>query len=172
MEKQEIKTLLENIKNELEQEMNNYSLDFVSDYEADSSSYLSDAFTEWADNSISVYCYDQFKYYEEHATECEDALLELYDKESIADTIKKQGLYSLCCLAGVCGEYNEITGDLYEDEESIKKLLVVRYLLKHDLFNLTAEQLTEMLDEVESANINRIEELKDIISQYTEREDN
>lgn len=166
----EIKELLENIKKELEETANDSTLDFVSDYEADSSAYLSDAFTEWADNSISVYYSDQFKYYEEHATECEDALLELYDGDSIAKKIKRDGLYSLCCLAGVCGEYNEITGELYQDEETIKKLLVVRYLLKYDIYNLTAEQVAEMLEEVEAANINRIDDLKDIIDNYIEKE--
>lgn len=158
------------IKETTEKEMNDYSLDFVSDYEIDSSSYLSDAFTEWADNNISIFYSDQFNYYEEHATECEDALLELYDGESIADKIKKEGLYNLCCLAGVCGQYNEITGDLYEDEERIKKLLVVRYLIKHDLYNLSDEELDELLDEAESANINRIDELLDIIKNYTDKD--
>lgn len=170
MTKQEIKTLLENIKKELEETASDYALDFVSDYEADSSSYLSDAFNEWADNSVSVYYSDQFKYYEEHATECENALLELYDSESIADKIKKDGLYSLCCLAGVCGQYNEIMGELWKDEETIKKLLVVRYLLKYDIFDLTADQVAEMLEEVEAENINSINDLKFIIDNYTEKE--
>ena len=164
------KEKLFSIKETIEKECNDYSLDFVSDYEADDSSYLSDAFTEWADNDISIYYSDQFKYYEENPSECEDALLELYGGESIADKIKKDGLYSLCCLAGVCGQYNEITGDLYEDEEQIKKLLVVRYLIKHDLYNLSDEELDELLDEAESADINRIDELLDIIKNYTEKE--
>lgn len=159
------------IKETTEKKMNDYSLDFVSDYEIDSSSYLSDAFTEWADNNISVYYSDQFNYYEEHATECEDALLELYDGESIADKIKKEGLYNLCCLAGVCGQYNEITGQLYEDEESIKKLLVIRYLIKNDIYILTDEKLEKLLEEVELANINRINDLLDIVNEYLETEE-
>lgn len=166
----EIKKKLYELKEQMEETASGYSLDFVSDYEADSSSYLSDAFHEFADNNISVYYSDQFKYYEENQSECEDALLELCDGETIMEKIKHEGLYNVCCYAGVCGEYNKITSDLYEDEEIIKKLLVIRYLLKYDIFTMTAEQVAEMLEEVEAANINKIDELKDIMDTYIEKE--
>lgn len=153
------------MKEETEKEVNERSLDYVGDYSLENINYLSDSFHEFADNSISVYYSDQFKYYKEHPTESEDALLELYDPNSIASTIKKDGLYNLCCLAGVCGEYNEITGELYEDEENIKKLLVIRYLIKNDIYNLTDEQLTEILEEAESCDSDRLDSVLDLINE-------
>lgn len=155
------------LKEETEKECSENALGFVGDYSLDNIHYLSDSFSEFADNNISVYYSDQFKYYEEHATECEDALTELYDPNSIAQTIKKDGLYNLCCLAGVCGEYNEITGELYRDEENIKKLLVIRYLIKNDIYNLTDEQLTELLEEAENSN-DTPADLLELISKYLE----
>ena len=166
----EIKERLETIKKDLEESMNNYSLDFVNDYSIESSSYFSDAVNEFADNNISVYYSDQFKYYEEHTSESEDALLELMDGESIAQMIKKEGLYNLCCYAGVCGEYNEITADLYEDEENIKKLLVIRYLLKTEQAPTTVEKLDELLEEIESSNFDRLSDLLDVLPDYLESE--
>lgn len=166
----EIKERLETIKKDLEESMNNYSLDFVSDYSIESSSYFSDAVSEFADNNISVYYSDQFKYYEEHTSESEDALLELMDGESITQMIKKEGLYNLCCYAGVCGQYYEITADLYEDEENIKKLLVIRYLLKTEQAPTTAEKLGELLEEIEMSNIRCLCDLLDFLPDYLESE--
>lgn len=168
MTQEQIKNYLEQIKKELESESSNSALDFVGDYSLDCLHYLSDAFHEFADNQISVYYSDQFKYYEEHATECEDALLELYDGDSIADKIKKEGLYNLCCLAGVCGEYNEITGELYNDEENIKKLLIIRHLLKKDIFVLDKEQIDDLLDESEDSHIDEGWQLMDLINSKLE----
>lgn len=153
------------MKEETEKETGSAALDFVGDYSLEDIRYLSDCFHEFTDKSISVYYSDQFKYYEEHPTESEDALLELYDGESIADKIKKEGLYNLCCLAGVCGEYNEITSELYEDEENIKKLLVIRYLIKNDIYNLTDEQITEILEEAESCDSDRLDSILDLINE-------
>lgn len=166
--KEESKNYLEEIKKDLESESSNSALDFVGDYSLDCLHYLSDAIHEFADGQISVYYSDQFKYYEEHPTECEDALLELYDGESIANTIKKEGLYNLCCLAGVCGEYNEITGELYNDEENIKKLLIIRHLLKNDIFLLDKKQIDDLLSECEYSQLDEGCQLMDLINSKLE----
>lgn len=153
------------INKETSEQVSDYSLDFLSDYSLENIHYLSDCFNEFADNYISVYYSDQFKYYEEHTTECEDALLELYDGESIANKIKKEGLYNLCCLAGVCGQYNEITCDLWEHEENIKKLLVIRYLIKRDVVALDKEILDELLEQAEDTNNDNLEGLLDKVQE-------
>lgn len=158
------KELLENIKKELEERTSDYALDFVADYDLKhlSSDYLGDCFHEFADNNTSIYYSDQRKYFEEHSTECEDALLELYDGDFLAEKIKKEGLDSLLCFAGAIGEYDAIYNELANDEENIKKLLVIRYLLKYDLYFIeTEEELNELLDEVESAQ--ELNELLEII---------
>lgn len=158
------KNILENIKKEIESESDDLVLDFVGDYDIESVHYLGDCFHEFADNNISVYYCDQFKYYEEHATECEDALLELYDKDSIVQKIRDEGLYNLCCFAGVCGQYNEQTGTLYSEEEHIKKLLVIRYLLKNDIYLFDNEQINDILEQCEDYNIDEGSQLIDLIN--------
>jgi len=154
---------LEFVKKALEEICSNTTLDFLGDYGLEDIDYLGDTFHEFSDNNISVYCSDQFKYYEEHPTECEDALLELYDGESIAQKIKDEGLYNLCCFAGVCGQYEKQLQELYTNEAEIKKLLVVRYLLKNDIFIFNLEQLTDLLEQAENDRINEGEELLEII---------
>ena len=159
------KERLEGIKRELEEGLNSISLDFLGDHDLTDSSYLSDAFTEYADGATSIYYSDQRAYFNEHSTECEDALLELYDGESLAKIIKEQGLDSLLCLAGACGEYNANYADLSEDEENIKKLLVIRWLLKNDIFTLEEEELAELLDEAADYHNDRISDLLDLVNE-------
>ena len=164
------KERLEGIKRDLEEGLNSISLDFLRDYDLTSSSYLSDAFTEYADGATSIYYSDQRAYFNEHSTECEDALLELYDKESIANIIKERGLDSLLCLAGACGEYNANYADLSEDEENITKLLVIRWLLKNDIFTLEESELAELLDEAADYRNDRISDLLDLVNEKLEEE--
>lgn len=114
---------------------------------------------------------DQWNYYKDHSDECESALLELYDSESIANEIKSEGLYYLCCKAGLCGMYNENYQELSEDEENIKKLLVIRYLLKNDIYNLTTNELSELLDEAGGYGIDTTGELLDLVNEYTQKEE-
>lgn len=163
------KKYLNELKEELLENMNGASIDFINDYDnaLNSNYYLSDIINEFADNSISVYYSDQFNAYEEDPTAAEDSLLELYDGDSIIDIIKKEGLYNLCCKAGVCYEYKRITGELYEDEDNIKKLFIINYLLDNDI-PLTREKIDALLIDAEGAAINRTSELKDIIDEYME----
>ena len=161
---QENKKDLEFIKKALEEICNDTTLDFLGEYGLEDINYLSDTFHEFSDNNISVYYSDQYNYFVEHSTECEDALLELYDGDFLADKIKKEGLYNLCCFAGVCGQYESQLQELYTNEAEIKKLLVVRYLLKNDIFLLNLEQLTDLLEQAESNQIDRGEELLDLIN--------
>lgn len=159
------KERLEGIKRELEEGLNSISLDFLGDHDLTDSSYLSDAFTEYADEATSIYYKDQRDYFNEHSTECEDALLELYDGESLAKIIKEQGLDSLLCLAGACGEYNANYAELSEDEENIKKLLVIRWLLKNDIFTLEESELADLLDEAADYRNDRISDLLDLVNE-------
>lgn len=166
------KDLLYEIKEDLEKEMNSISLDFVSDYDIENTSYLCDAFTEYADSQISVYYCDQFKYYDDNPTECENALLNLYDGESIANIVKNEGLYNLCCHAGVCGQYERNTSELYEDEENIKKLLVVRYLIKNDIFAFNRKELEVLLRDAGWLDVNELTDLRDLVNDYLENKEN
>ena len=52
------KEYLYKIKLDLEEKMNDISIDFVSDYDIESDNYISDLFSEYSDNNISVYYSD------------------------------------------------------------------------------------------------------------------
>ena len=160
------------IKRELEEQVNDISLDFVSYYDIETCSnhYLSDLYMECSDDHIGVYYSQQYKYFEENPTECEDALLELYDGESIAQMIKEDGLYALCCRAGVCYKYNKNYNELCEDEDNIKKLLIVRYLIKNDLFIFNKEELDKLLYESEDSNLDSLGSLLNIINEHKEQQ--
>ena len=93
----EIKENLEQLFNEAYSELSDTSKDFVGEHSADESSYLDDAFREFADSNTSIYYSDQRQYFNEHTEECENSLLESYDSDSIADYIKNNGLDGLIC---------------------------------------------------------------------------
>ena len=162
-QEQENKKDLLFVKKALEEICNDTTLDFLGDYSLENVGYIGDTFHEFSDNNISVYYSDQYNYFVEHSTECEDALLELYDGDFLADKIKHEGLYNLCCFAGVCGQYEKQLQELYTNEAEIKKLLVVRYLLKNDIFLFNLEQLTDILEQAENNQIDEGEELLEII---------
>lgn len=166
----EIKNYLYELKLNLEEKMNDISLDFVSDYDIESDNYISNLFSEFSDNDISVYCSDQKRYFNENTEECENALLSLYCSDDLADYIKHNGLEGLICHAGVCGWYEKNYSQLSEDEEEIKQLFVVRYLIKHDIFSLSKEQISDLLEQASDYNIDRTSELLDLINNYLESE--
>ena len=143
---QEQKNALQNLRDDYLTALNDLSIDFVRDRALSDGDYISDSFSEYADSAISIYCSDQHNYYIDHSEECEDALLELYDPESLADIVKKEGLYSLCCKAGVAGAYLENERQLYEDQEGITKILIIDYCLNCDIY-LTEEQIEELASE-------------------------
>lgn len=87
---------LEALKLQLMDNMSSISKDFAFDYRADCGAWVCDAFTEYADNAISVYTRDQLDYFNENSEECENALLSMYDGDSLADIIKSEGLTALC----------------------------------------------------------------------------
>lgn len=164
---------LEKIKQELTEQMNGSAFDFSNEQDINYNSYLCDLFHEWADNNTSIYYYDQHKYYEEHPTECEDALLELYDGEFLAQKIKQEGLYNLICFAGAVGEYEAIYNELSQDEENIIKVLAINYLLEHDF--ALADKLArvgnyaELLEEVAELGADRLTDIRDNLYELAKR---
>ena len=165
---------LNSLRDELEAEMNGSAWDFANDHDIADSYYLSDAFMEWADSNTSIYYSDQREYYYFHSEECDFALTMLYDGATLGDMIRKQGLDSIICLAGACGEYEAIYGELSENEEEIKKLLVINHLLEleeEEIAPLNDSQLNELLEEAGARNINRINDLLDLVNEYLETEE-
>lgn len=161
---QEQKTILENLRSSYYENMNSLSQDFANDRALSDSAYISDAITEYADGAISIYYTDQYNYYVEHSEECENALLELYDGDSIAQLVKSEGLYNLCCKAGVCGAFQENERQLYDDLENIKICLIIDYCLNCDIF-LTAEQI----EDIAQNDFDRFDDYCDAINEVIER---
>lgn len=162
---QEQKTLLEGMRAGAYDYMNSLSQDFVNDHALSDSCYISDAITEYADGAISVYYRDQYNYYVDHSEECENALLELYDGDSIAQLVKSEGLYNLCCKAGVCGAFQENERELYDDIEKIKICLIIDYCLNCDIF-LTAEQI----EEIAQNDFDRFDDYADQVNEIIKEE--
>lgn len=158
---QELKDTLKTIKDYL----NDISLDFINDYnDIDNNSYICDAFTEYADNQISVYCSDQRDFYNNNVELCENALLDCgYD---LTEELRKgQTLDDLICKAGVCGWYEQNTKKLYEDESEIIKALAIQYCIDNDI--------DIDIDTIEYMNIdsnNRFSDIVDAIEEAIEEE--
>lgn len=164
--RQEIENTLKELCEQVREKMkNSYALDFVNETIATDSAYFSDSFSEFADNNTSIYYSEQREYFNENTSECEDALLELYDSETIADIIKNEGLDSLVCKAGALGEYMAIERELYENEDDIKRALIIDYLLDNldcvDIDNCNCEGLREFIDNLDCVDMSRIDELID-----------
>lgn len=140
--------LLKAKRDDLSSNISTVAQDFVETYEATSSAYFCDAFQEFADSQTSVYYSDQRRYYNEHPSDCEDALMELYSPEDLADIIKKEGLGGLLCKAGAVGEYQSIENDLYNDFEKIKIILALDYIIEHGLL-FNEERLSDLMLELE-----------------------
>ena len=63
--------------------------------------------------------------------------------------------------------YNQLS----EDEENIKKLFVVRYLLKNDIFNLCKSDIDNLLEEVSDYKNDRTSDLLDLINEALTNEE-
>ena len=160
------KTILDLIKKTKEntlENINDISRDFVNDNSLERIDYLSDAFTECADYFTSIYYADQRDYFNDHTEECENALLELYGSDTLADLIKSEGLDGLICKAGACGEYEANLNELYEDEDEIKEALTLEYLEEYadDFPTLTESQLADLLNECHGLEPSEIVEALD-----------
>ena len=116
---------------ELENQLNERGRDFYNDYDLQSIEYLSDAFSEFADNNTSIYYSDIEEYYKTHIQESSDALREfgytLNDFEDLEEAMHK---------GAQLAEYSEIYSELSENEsifeEIIEKLEEIEELEKED----------------------------------------
>jgi hypothetical protein len=159
---------LQAMRDDLSNSVSASALDFVETYEATSSAYFCDAFQEFADSQTSIYYSDQRRYYEEHSSDCEDALMELYGPNGLAAIIKESGIDGLLCKAGAVGEYQSIENDLNSDFEKIKIILALDYIIEHGLL-FNEERLSDLMLELEDIDQNdHIDAIRDIIENNLE----
>lgn len=167
IKKEELTAIRDNIAKDYQ---GTFVTDFVEERkDLKNDDYLCDAFHEFADSNTSIYYTDQKNYYLDHEEECDDALLELYDAESITELIKDCGVAGLLCKAGALGEYAAIYNELSDAEKEIRQLLALNYLIdNYDEFddNLTAEKVDAMVRDCGENNIVAFDDLLDLINYY------
>ena len=103
--------------------MNEYSQDFINDYDATYNDYFCDAFSAFADNNTSIY-YNQIRDFMKN------------NIEAVNDAINEFGWDGCGCdlyKAGQMAEYMQIERELYDDFDDIKKCLAL------DLIDSTSE---------------------------------
>lgn len=159
---------LEELKNELgelEKNLNDISIDFIYCWGIDNSSYLCDAFTEHADNSTSIYYSDQKEFYNNNVELCEDALIEF--GYNLNDLLKEgDSLNDIICKAGAIGEFAKNERELYENEEEIKKALLLNYCIENNIL-INLNDIDYILN---MYNIDRLNDILECLNDYLEEE--
>ena len=108
----------------------------------DSSEYICDAITEFADDKVDIYTYDLLEWLQENYDIVEDANNELgIPSSDILDQVRQ-------------GQYYKAQQDLYNDSDEIIKALIFFELkdqlsYKIDELALTMEDLEKIIDEIE-----------------------
>ena len=161
MRKEEMKKWLEEKKEDLKGGLNDISKDFASDYDINTSNYLCDMFTEYADSQVDLMNYDLIEWFRYNYEYVEQAVAEFGIDERNFDIFR---LFQ-------SGQYLQNTELLYQDEKEIVSLMVVNYLLENEEEierELEESELEEMFDEIESQfdNCERFENLIDVIDEY------
>ena len=166
MRKEELKKWLEEKKEDLKGGMNDVSIDFASDYDLNSNSYLNDLFTEYADNQVSIYYNDLIEWLKGGG----DEFVERYVAEFGIDE-KNFDFWGI--VRG--GQFLDFQERLFADEKDIIELMVVNYLLNNEEEierELEESELEEMIDEVvdDLQRYERMEDGIDIINKYIKEE--
>lgn len=166
MRKEEMKEWLEEKKEDLKGGMNDVSVDFVSDYDLNTSSYLSDLFNEYADGQVSIYYSDLIEWLKGGG----DDFVERYVAEFGID---ERNFDFWGIVRG--GQFLDFQERLFADEKDIIELMVVNYLLNNEEEierELEESELEEMIDEVVD-DLQRYDRLDviDIINKYIKEED-
>ena len=135
-----IKEFLEEKKEELESRMNSLSIDFVNDLDYKDNGWISDDFTEYADQNVDIYYSDLFEWAKGNYSYIED-----YVKEFGIDA---QNFDFIRLIQG--GQYLEKYEELNQDEYEIKALLYINKMLDLDNDILNQPITEELEEEIES----------------------
>ena len=166
MKKEELKEMLKQRKEDLKRGLNDISKDFASDYNINTSNFLCDMFTEYADSQVDLYNYDLVEWFKDNYEYVEQAVAEFGVDERNFDIFRL--LQS--------GQYLQNYELLSQDGKEIVELMVVNYLLENEEEierELEESELDEMFDEIESQfdNCERLENLIDVIDEYIKIKD-
>lgn len=137
-----IKEFLEEKKEELESQMNSFSIEFVNDLDFKGNGWISDDFVEYADQNVDIYYSDLFEWAKGNYSYIEDYVKEFGIDAQNFDFIK--------LIQG--GQYLEKYEELNQDEYEIKALLYINKML--DLDNdILKQPITEELEEEIEGNL-------------------
>ena len=166
MRKEEMKEWLEERKEDLKGRMNDLSIDFASDYDLNTSSYLCDLFNEYADGQVDIYYKDLIDWLSGSG----DEFVERYVREFGIDE-KNFDFWEI--VRG--GQFLDFQERLFADEKEIIELMVVNYLLNNEEEierELEESELEEMIDEIvdDLQRCERLEDEIDIINKYIKEE--
>lgn len=164
--KKELKEMLEQRKEDLKGGMNDLSVDFSSDYDLNTSSYLCDLFNEYADSQVDIYYKDLIEWLSGGG----DEFVERYVEEFGIDE-KNFDLWGL--IRG--GQFLDFQERLFADEKDIIELMVVNYLLNNEEEierELEESEIEEMIDEIvdDLQRCERLEDEIDAINKYIKAE--
>lgn len=155
---------LEDLKMDLENCLDDYSVDFANCYPVDSYGYISDAVSEFADSHTSIYYSDQRDFYYNNTELCEETLLDFgYDLNQML----KDGdtLDDLICKAGAIGEYRHIDETINNELEDVIKLIIVNYILDNKV-----DCDIDFLEDLDVYNLDRFDDLMDLINENVQEE--
>lgn len=135
-----IKEFLEEKKEELENGMNSFSVDFVNDLDYRDNGWVSDDFVGYADQNVDIYYSDLFEWAKGNYSYIEDYVKEFGIDAQNFDFIK--------LIQG--GQYLEKYEELSQDEDEIKALLYIHKMLDLDNDILNQPITEELEEEIES----------------------
>ena len=155
---------LEGLKIELENCLDDYSLDFVNCYPVNSYGYITDAVSEFADSHTSIYYNDQRNFYYNNTELCDETLLDFgYDLNQMLKD--EDTLDDLICRAGAIGEYRHIEETINNELEDVIKLIIVNYILDN---NVDCD--IDFLNDIDVYNLDRFDDLANLVQENTQEE--
>lgn len=150
---------MENIIKELENKMNDYSVDFVNDYYNADSMYLCDAISEFADSNTSIYYSEIMDFIAKNPEAVNNAINE-FGWNGCGNDIYK---------AGQMAEYQDIQNDIYADLDNVIKLIAYKKAYhNYDIINPTEQQYKD-IDDIDCEGIDtdsRIEDIEDYVKSF------
>lgn len=148
------KVELKEFLQELRKQINDISNDFVGDYSLTCSSYICDAFSDYADSRVDIYYYDLFEWAKNNYDAINEATAELGSTGDICQDIRQ-------------GQYLEYDRQLYADSETIIEMLVIDFLInEEDIEELEETQLDEILDAVDLEDTSqRLEDIAEVVKE-------
>lgn len=161
MERLEVKKLMEEVKEELNNNMYDSKIDGGAFYDYNEGTYICDVIMEIADYHIDIYNYDLFDWAKNNYSVIEEANNELGTPSDIIKQIQQ-------------GEYIQNERDIYDNLNNMLLLYCYNVLIDNDIEEIIEEQNAELISYCDNLDNNdRLPDIADLqeILNYEESED-